>query len=163
MGCQTALQDIAETIDRSLLNRPSDELREFLASLPKVRRATERRQTKRYPVLTDVIVVPLDKDYRPATQPFIACSLNVSVGGMCLYHTEPVESTVLYVEIASPDTPGMSASMRVLRQKRVGRYFEIAGQFLADCPPEADGDDQHRLALDSVRQHVRSSGFAGTC
>ena len=35
--------------------------------------------------------------------------------------------------------------MRVLRQRPVGGYFEIAGQFITDCPPNADADDPHRI------------------
>jgi hypothetical protein len=156
MGSQATVQNIAETIDRSLLHEPSDGLRDFLASLPSERKTSERRRTRRHPVVSDVIVVPLDKDSRPAAQPFIGCCLNVSVGGMCLYHSEPVESTLLYVEIASTDAPGMSASMRVLRQKRVGGYYEIAGQFVADSRPNAAHDDPHRLALEAARQRAGS-------
>jgi hypothetical protein len=156
MASQATFQDIGDAIDHSKLNKPSAGLRGFLASLPKARRASDRRQTDRYSVIADVIVVPLDTDLLPAARPFIACSRDVSTGGMCLYHSEPVESTLLYVEIASPDAPGMSALMKVLRQKRVGGYFEIAGQFLSDCPPNAANDDPHQLAPESERHRATS-------
>jgi hypothetical protein len=75
MRSQVTLQDIAETIDRSTLDEPSDGLRNFLASLPPVRKVSDRRRSERYSVIADVVVVPLDKDFRPAARPFIACSL----------------------------------------------------------------------------------------
>jgi hypothetical protein len=126
------LQDIADTIDHSMLRKPPAGLREFLASFPEAKRASDRRQAERYSVIADVIVVPLGSDLRPDGRPFVACSRNVSTGGMCLYHAAPVESTLLYVEIAAPSAPAMSALMKVLRQKHVGPYFEIAGQFLPE-------------------------------
>jgi len=108
-----------------------------------------------------VIVVPLDKNCRPLAEPLIACSPNVSAGGMCFYHSEPIESTSLDMEIASPGAPEMSAQMQVLRQSHVGDDFEIAGQFISDCPPNADADDSHRFTLESVRPRATSEGCAG--
>ena len=156
MGSQATLEEIAETIDRSTLHEPSAGLREFLSSLPQAKKVSDRRQSERFSVIADVIVVPLDKDCRPLAEPFIACSLNVSAGGMCFYHSEPIESTLLYVEIASPGAAGMSAQMRVLRQRPAGDYFEIAGQFITDCPPNADADDSHRITIKSVRRRATS-------
>jgi hypothetical protein len=156
MGSQATLEEIAESIDRSTLDEPSDRLRNFLASLPPARKVSDRRRSERYSVIADVVVVPLDKDFSPAGRPFIACSLNVSAGGMCLYHSQPVDSSLLYVEIASPDAPGMSARMQVLRQSRVGGYIEIAGQFLADCPPKVAQNDARRLALEPKRRRGKS-------
>jgi hypothetical protein len=157
MGSQATLEEIAESIDRSTLDEPSDRLRNYLASLPPARKVSDRRRSERYSVIADVVVVPLDKGFRPAGPPFIACSLNVSAGGMCLYHSEQVDATLLYVEIASPDAPGMSARMQVLRQRRVCGYFEIAGQFLLDNPPkDAPPNDPRRLAPEPKRRRGRS-------
>ena len=157
MGSQATLEEIAESIDRSTLDEPSDRLRNYLASLPPARKVSDRRRSERYSVIADVVVVPLDKDFRPAAPPFIACSLNVSAGGMCLYHSEQVDAALLYVEIASPDAPGMSARMQVLRQRRVGGYFEVAGQFLSDSPPKAaPPNDRRRLALESKHRRGRA-------
>lgn len=161
MASQATLEEIAETIDRSTLHQPSAGLRAFLASLPQAKRVSDRRKSERFSLIADVIVVPLEKDGRPLAEPFIACSLNVSAGGMCFYHSEPIDSTLLYVEIASPGAPGMSAQMRVLRQRRVGDYFEIAGQFLSDWPPNVAADDSQRFTLESVRHRATSEGCAG--
>jgi hypothetical protein len=155
MANQTVLQNIADVIDHSRLRGPSAGLRKFLASIPEAK-AADRRQTERYSVVADVIVVPLGDDLLPTAQPFVACSRNMSTGGMCLYHATPVESMLLYVEIALPDAPGMRALMKVLRQEPVGGYFEIAGQFLADCPPSAAIDDRHAPALESEHPHTTS-------
>jgi hypothetical protein len=155
MASQVALQTIADVINRSRLRGPSAGLRKFLASIPQAK-AADRRQTERYSVVADVIVVPLGDDLLPTAQPFVACSRNVSTGGMCLYHATPVKSTLLYVEVALPDAPGMSALMKVIRQKPVGDYVEIAGQFLANCPPSAANDDRHAPALESEPRHTTS-------
>ena len=55
----------------------------------------------------------------------------------------------------------MSAQMRVLRQSPVDDYFEIAGQFISDWPPNVAADDSHRFALESVRHRATSEGCAG--
>lgn len=168
MASQTTLEEISETIDRTALNPPAAGLREFLTSLPQAKRLSDRRKSERFPVVADVIVVPLDKDCRPLAEPFIACSLNVSAGGLCFYHAEPVDSTLLYVEIASPDAPNMSSRMRVLRQRQVGDYFEIAGQFLTDGPVLTDGplnegeDESNRFTVESVRHRVTSKDRAAS-
>ena len=101
MASQTTLEEISETIDRTVLPRPSAGLREFLSSLPQAKRPSDRRKSERYSLIADVIVVPLDKECRPLAEPFVACSINVSAGGLCFYHSEPVDSTLLYVEISS--------------------------------------------------------------
>jgi len=154
MASQATLQSIADVINRSTLRGPSAGLRKFLASIPGAK-AADRRQTERYSVIADVIVVPLGDDLLPAAQPFVACSRNLSTSGICLYHAKPVESTLLYVEIALPDAPGMSALMNVLRQEPVGGYVEIAGRFLADCPPSGAIDVRCAPALGS--DHPRST------
>jgi hypothetical protein len=162
MGSQATLEKIAETIDRSTLHGPSARLREFLSSLPQAKRVSDRRQSERFSVIADVIIVPLDKDCRPLAEPFIACSLNVSAGGLCFYHSEPIDSTLLYLEIVSPGAPNMSARMRVLRQRPVGDYFEIAGQFLIDGPTQAGDDDANRFTVESVRHRATSEECPGS-
>lgn len=130
MASQATLQDIADAIDPAMLHKPSAKLREFLTSIPESTRVSERRQAERYSLIADVIVVPLDEELHPAAHPFVACSRNVSTGGMCLYHAAPVESTLIYVEIGRPNTRRVCAVMKVLRQQRVGSYFEIAGELV---------------------------------
>jgi len=160
MANQATLEEISETIDRTALHRPSAGLRNFLLLLPEEKRLSDRRKTKRFTMIADVIVVPLDKDFRPLAEPFVACSLNVSAGGLCFYHSEPIDSTLLYVEISSPGAPNMSARMRVLRQRPVGDYFEIAGQFLSDGPPHGSADSANRFTVESVRHRVNSEDRA---
>ena len=153
MGCQATLEEIAETIDRSTLHQPSAGLRSSCHRSRRRKEFPDRRKSS-ISVIADVIVVPLDKDGRPLAEPFIACSLNVSAGGMCFYHSEPIDSTLLYVEIASPAPPGNGAQMRVLRQRHVGDYFELPGQFFSDWPPNVAADDSQRFTLESVRHRA---------
>ena len=162
MANQATLEEISETIDRTALHRPSAGLRNFLLLLPEEKRLSDRRKTKRFTLIADVIVVPLDKECRPLAEPFVACSINVSAGGLCFYHSEPVDSTLLYVEISSSGAPNMSARMRVLRQRPVGDYFEIAGQFLSDGPTPAGDDDANRFTVESVRHRVTSEDGAAS-
>jgi hypothetical protein len=168
MASQTTLEEISETIDRTALHRPSAGLRNFLLLLPEEKRLSDRRKTTRFTLIADVIVVPLDKDFRPLAEPFVACSLNVSAGGLCFYHAEPIDSTLLYVEISSSGAPNMSARMRVLRQRPVGDYFEIAGQFLtdglvlSDGPPNGDADSANRFTVESVRHRATSEDGAAS-
>ena len=95
---------------------------------PKRNEVRGRRRSPRRPLIANVTVVPLDAGFRPIGPPFIACTRNVSTGGICLYHQSRAPSAFLYIEIEAIDVPPTQAVMKVLRQTRVGRFWEIAGR-----------------------------------
>ena len=90
----------------------------------------------RWPLVGDVTVAPLDAAFRPIGPAFVACSRNISTGGICLYSTDRLHlfhqsrapSDFVYLEIEALDSPPVQAVMKVLRQTRVDRFWEFAGK-----------------------------------
>jgi hypothetical protein len=131
-----ARREIARSITRFRALQPSPELQDFVATIPRKRNEVRsRRRSPRRPLIANVTVVPLDAGFCPIGPPFIACTRNVSTGGICLYHQSRAPSAFLYLEIEAIDSPPTQAVMKVLRQTRVGRFWEIAGR-----TREANGD-----------------------
>jgi hypothetical protein len=128
---QLALREISRSIDRFQALQPSQELRDFVAGLPEnqISHNPERRRYPRYPLVADVMVIPIDADFRPIAAPFIACTRNISTGGICFYHCSRAPSEFLYLELDDEGLPPMQAVMTILRQTPVDRFWEIAGQF----------------------------------
>ena len=126
---QLASREISRSINRFRALQPLPGLREFVAAMPrKKNEVRNRRRYPRWPLVANVTVVPLDAEFRPIGPPFIACTRNISKGGICLYHQCPPPSTLLYLEIEAIDSPPTKAVMKVLRQNHLGQYWEIAGK-----------------------------------
>src|SRR6266705_3263207 len=62
----------------------------------------ERRMHLRYPITLPVKVTPLTDELEPCGEPFIAVTRDVSVGGLCLYHIQPVKAHYLQLELTAP-------------------------------------------------------------
>ncbi len=118
-------------IDRSMLPPPSAELLKFVRerAAPQAGR-TELRRSKRYAAVLEVVVVPLNEHYRPNGLPFIAITRDVSTGGLCMLHTRPAPSPLLFIEIERPNVAPLEVVLTVRRNRRVGQFFEIAGEFV---------------------------------
>jgi hypothetical protein len=131
---QLVLGEISRSIARFRALQPLPWLREFVTSIPQGSNdvVPDRRRSPRYPLVADVTAVPLDPEFRPIGPPFIACSRNISTGGICLYHQCRAPAELLFVEIHAGDLPPMEAVLKVLRQTRIDRYYEIAGEFVVD-------------------------------
>jgi hypothetical protein len=87
----------------------------------------ERRRFRRYSLITNVIVLPLDDRLRPIGEPFVALSSGMSVDGMRLIHTDPSPTDHLFIEI---DGQPVRFVLSVLRSSPIGPCFEIAGRLL---------------------------------
>ena len=59
----------------------------------------ERRRDRRYSLITNVVVAPVDGKCRQAGEPFVALSSGMSVSGIRLIHTCPAPSELLFLEI----------------------------------------------------------------
>jgi hypothetical protein len=122
--------------DRTMLPPPAEALIDFV----KERAATkagwrEMRRSKRIPVQLEVAVQPLNESLRPSGRPFLAVTRDVSTGGLCLMHARPAPTETLFVEIPRPEVTPLYVVLKVLRNRRVGPFYEIAGEFL---PIDAD-------------------------
>src|SRR5580698_6539322 len=118
-------------MDRSMLPPPSAELLKFVRerAAPQSGRA-ELRRSKRYAAVLEVVVVPLNEHYRPSGLPFLAVTRDVSTGGLCMLHTRPAPSSLLFIEIERPNVFPLEVVLNVRRNRRVGQFFEIAGEFV---------------------------------
>jgi len=137
---QLARREISRSITRFRALQPSPELREFVASIRRKKsNVRNRRRFPRWPLVANVTVVPLDVEFLPIGPPFIACTRNISTGGICLYNQSRAPSDLLYLEIEeATDLPPIQVVMKVLRQTRIDRFWEIAGKIR-----EANGDPRN--------------------
>lgn len=93
--------------------------------------ANERRTERRFRVTLPVSAVPIDASLRPIGETFTAVSRNISTRGIALLYTRHVEAQFLALRIKLKDQDPVQAAMEVLRCRRVGPFFEIAGKFVA--------------------------------
>jgi hypothetical protein len=122
------LQEIIGSIDRRALSEPPAELWQFAKEETFHQQGgQERRRFRRYSLITNVIVVPLDERLCPVTNPFVSLSSGMSVDGIRLLHTDPTPSDHLLIEIESQPVRFV---LSVLRSCSVGGCFEIAGRFM---------------------------------
>ncbi len=126
---ESSLSDArTQPIDRSMLAPPSETLIEFVRQRAATKAGwREMRRTKRYAAVLEVVVVPLNESYQPSGRPFLAVTRDVSSGGLCLLHTRPAPTPLLFIEIERPDETPLDVVLNVRRNRRVGPFFEIAG------------------------------------
>jgi hypothetical protein len=118
-----------------MLPAPCPDLRKYVdEQASKHASVSERRESVRYVAVLEVVVVPLDETYKSIGKPFLALTRDVSTSGMCLLHTRPAPTPLLFVEIARPPEPPLKVVLQVCRNRRIGQFFEIAGNFV-----EVDG------------------------
>lgn len=90
-----------------------------------------RRSLTRVPVAANVILVPLDDDYVPNAGCFGAVTRDVSTSGMRLLATRAVQCRFIQVEFSQAGKERIRVVLQVLRCNTLGRFYEIAGQFIA--------------------------------
>jgi hypothetical protein len=125
---QSQLQDLVDSIQRCGLVEPPTVLEQFATQETLYQRGGhERRRFRRYSLISNVIVVPLDQRLRPLGDPFVALSSGMSIDGIRLIHTDPSPSDHLFFEIEGQPVRFV---LSVLRSRPVGPCFEIAGRLL---------------------------------
>lgn len=95
---------------------------------------TERREHLRYPITIPVRVTPLDEHNQPAVEPFLAITRDISIVGLCMYHTQSVKEKLLLLELTGINQEHVTVHLKVARCRPAGPFFEIAGRFMADAP-----------------------------
>jgi hypothetical protein len=115
-----------------MLPAPCPDLRRFVDQQARDRSSvSERRESIRYTAVLEVIVVPLDENRKSTGKPFLALTRDVSTSGMCLLHTRPAPTPLLFIEITRPPEAPLNIVLQVRRNRRIGQFFEIAGDFVA--------------------------------
>jgi len=118
-------------VDRSILPAPCPDLRKYVDEQARLHASvSERRESVRYAAVLEVVVVPLDGGHKSIGKPYLALTRDVSTAGMCLLHTRPAPTPLLFVEITRPPEPPLKVVLQVCRNRRIGQFFEIAGNFV---------------------------------
>jgi hypothetical protein len=126
-------------------SQPSQQVLEFLQSAicdDTGSKNRERRAHLRHAVSMSVRVVPLDDNKQPVAEPFCAMmrdmciagsfealTRDISAGGVSMYHTHPVQEKFLELELTSPEGERLKLILEVLRCRKTGPLYEIAGRF----------------------------------
>ncbi len=122
------LQEITDAIRRRPLCEPSTEFERFAKDETlHGQGGQERRRFRRYSLITNVIVLPLDEGLRPSGEPFVALSSGMSVDGIRLIYADPSPTDHLFIEIEGQPVRFV---LSVLRSRPIGPCFEIAGRLL---------------------------------
>ena len=90
----------------------------------------ERRNHVRYVVALPTVVQPLDEKLSPSGDSFHAVTRDISVGGVSLVHTYPIQSKYISVEIKPREGAAIRLLVKVLRCKPLGSYYDVAGEFV---------------------------------
>lgn len=90
----------------------------------------ERRLHRRYVKPLPVAATPVDVNNYAIGARFDTIARDISAGGVCLLHNEPVDAKRLAIDIGSPQGLQVRLLLEVLRCRRVEEgYYEIAGRF----------------------------------
>jgi len=117
--------------DRSMLERPSDELLEFVRSLPApVIGAAENRKSARFPCVAEILCTPFDAEQRQCGEPFIAVSRDVSMGGVSVFHTRSAPAQYLLVRLDRGDQGPFQVLVEVLGCDRLKQFVQYRGRFV---------------------------------
>ncbi|HXY36332.1 MAG TPA: hypothetical protein VEI07_18995 [Planctomycetaceae bacterium] len=134
---QDVILELGRSIDRLALPQPPVELQQLAKEESWHQQGgLERRRYRRYSLITNVIVLPLDTKLRPLGQPFVALSSGMSVGGIRLLHTQPPQSDNLFIEIEQQPVRFL---VSLLRSRPLDDCFEFAGQFIETIASQASG------------------------
>ena len=93
----------------------------------------ERRKSLRYPITMPVRVTPLDDNQQALDESFVAVTRDISVTGLCFYHTHPVKQRFLQLELTSPAREQCTVLLETARCRQAGPFFEIGGRFLGEA------------------------------
>jgi hypothetical protein len=131
------MTDVFAVLDRKNLTYPSRQLLEMVAQCPqRVEHATEKRRAPRFRRVTLVPAAPLDEEFPPSGEPFLAVSMGISTCGLGMVHSRMVTCKNLALEIAPPGGKPTRVIARVVRCRPFNGAFFIGCEFLKRMEPE---------------------------
>ena len=90
----------------------------------------ESRSSKRHILSQAVAVTPLDDQFCPVGDRFMAFTRDVSRQRISVVHTGFVEADFLALELVCASGEKIQVGMQVARRREVGDYHEFSGLFL---------------------------------
>jgi hypothetical protein len=90
----------------------------------------DRRREHRHPLSVPVAITPVAEASRQRNGAFVAVTRDISTNGISFLHTSLVNDHYLNVRFTEsrPDAP--TVVIEVLRRRKIGPLWEIAGKFL---------------------------------
>ena len=117
--------------EKSNLLHPPEAIREFISAMVRAEYGgSERRGAKRHPIVTPVVVMPMNGEFRPAEGAFMVVTRDISTTGLALISTREVSTELLAIELPAAGGEKMQVVMRLARCRPVGRFYKIAGPFV---------------------------------
>lgn len=104
---------------------------------------SDRRFHPRNVIELPAVVQPLDFDFQPAGQLFIATTKDVSTGGVALIHTDQVTAPYLQIEFATQEAKAMSLLAKVIHCTPYGQHFHVGARFVVDWSRWRSNTPQH--------------------
>ena len=115
------------------ISAPPPQLVEFVQRMVRetVYARVEERKQDRQKIAIEVMVQPLDPDFQPTGEPFIAMTRDISSAGLGLFHTRAVPEKHLLVKLKVPSGGEMAVVLEVVRCRATGLFYDLGGYFVA--------------------------------
>ena len=111
--------------------RPPPEIAVLIQRLaPDAYDGPERRHDERQPLVALVSAIPVDEQAQPIGEEFTVVTRNISTKGISLFHTAPIETEFLAIELPGNEEPKTQVVIRVVHSRSVGHAHEIGGEFV---------------------------------
>lgn len=88
----------------------------------------ERRMEERYLMLVPVLAQPLDAEFRPMGEPFLAVTRDISRGGIGLVHSHPIRSPMVSLRMSLAGEE-VKVVAKVKWCEALGPYYYLGGEF----------------------------------
>jgi hypothetical protein len=94
----------------------------------------DHRREGRHATLIPVIVVPVGEIGQLPPE-FVAVVHDLSSRGISMLHTSTIEHNYLFLRFPEARVKTEGVALEVLRRRRIGPLWEIAGKFITAFPP----------------------------
>ena len=109
----------------------TEEIEQFVGSLNLgTESSVEKRTANRRVFHAAIPVQPVDENFRPLGEVFMAVTHDISVTGLCMFYNRAVEDEYLAVELDAAGGQTLQVVIRVCRCRPMGRFYQIAGEFI---------------------------------
>lgn len=112
------------------LPEPKSELLEFAQRLSVMDGRRQLPDSLRRALSVPVMVMPLNEDLCPVGNSFMSVSRSITSSGMVLTSEVLVETKFLAVQLPKIGERSLQLAMKIVRQRPIGHYYEIAGLFV---------------------------------
>ncbi len=84
----------------------------------------ERRLSLRYPITMPVKATPLDDKMHTIGDSFLAVTRDISLGGLCMYHLQPINARFLQLEITDHNDESLNVVLEMVHVDRQDHFLK---------------------------------------